>query len=74
MDDPAGGYVPTVRGAARCASRMTCLAGMERDDLHLRNIRGDHDGQPVAPLPVEWSRLPAGWPPTPGSSRGLTSA
>lgn len=58
MDGPAGGYVPVVRGGGRMRVRMTCL-GRHWNPLTYtyEAIRGDHDCQPVAPVPEEWVDL-----------------
>ena len=58
MDGPAGGYVPTVRGGGKMRVRMTCLGRHWNAKTYTyEDVRGDHDGQPVAPLPEEWVAL-----------------
>ena len=58
MDGPAGGYVPTVRGGGKMRVRMTCLGRHWNARTYTyEDVRGDHDGQPVAPLPEEWIAL-----------------
>jgi DNA oxidative demethylase len=58
MDAPAGGYVPTVRGGGKMRVRMTCLGRHWNAKTYTyEDVRGDHDGQPVAPLPEEWVTL-----------------
>ena len=58
MDGPAGGYVPTVRGGGKMRVRMTCLGRHWNPKTYTyEGIRGDHDGQPVAPVPEEWVAL-----------------
>src|SRR5688572_12119555 len=58
MDAPAGGYVPTVRGGGKMRVRMTCLGRHWNAKTYTyEDVRGDHDGQPVAPLPEEWVAL-----------------
>jgi alkylated DNA repair protein (DNA oxidative demethylase) len=58
MDGPAGGYVPTVRGGGKMRVRMTCLGRHWNAKTYTyEDVRGDHDGQPVAPLPEEWVTL-----------------
>jgi alkylated DNA repair protein (DNA oxidative demethylase) len=56
----ADGYVPTVRGGGRMHVRMLCL-GRHWNPLLYRyeSTRADYDGQPVPPLPGEWSDLAA---------------
>jgi DNA alkylation damage repair protein AlkB len=50
-----GGYVPTVRGGGKMRVRMLCL-GHHWNPLTYRyeDTRSDYDGQPVAPVPVEF--------------------
>ena len=58
MDGPAGGYVPVVRGGGRMRVRMTCLGRHWNAMTYTYEaIRGDHDRQPVAPVPEEWVDL-----------------
>jgi len=58
MDGPAGGYVPTVRGGGKMRVRMTCLGRHWNAKTYTyEDVRGDHDGQPVAALPEEWIAL-----------------
>jgi alkylated DNA repair protein (DNA oxidative demethylase) len=60
MDGPAGGYVPTVRGGGRMRVRMTCLGRHWNAMTYTYEAtRGDHDQQPVAPLPDRWVDLAA---------------
>src|SRR5436189_4111859 len=56
----ADGYVPTVRGGGRMHVRMLCL-GRHWNPLVYRyeSTRADYDGQPVPPLPADWSDLAA---------------
>jgi len=56
MDE--GGYVPTVRGGGKMHVRMRCL-GRHWNPLTYRyeSTRADHDGQPVPPMPDDWTAL-----------------
>ncbi|MGH9236452.1 MAG: alpha-ketoglutarate-dependent dioxygenase AlkB [Vicinamibacterales bacterium] len=60
MDGPRGGYVPTVRGGGKMHVRMMCL-GRHWNPLTYtyQTTREDHDGQPVAAIPVAWVDLAA---------------
>jgi alkylated DNA repair protein (DNA oxidative demethylase) len=58
MDGPAGGYVPTVRGGGKMRVRMTCLGRHWNAMTYTYEaVRGDHDRQPVPPLPDGWREL-----------------
>ena len=60
MDGPVGGYVPTVRGGGTMRVRMMCLGRHWNARTYTYEAtRGDHDGQPVAPVPVDWVALAA---------------
>lgn len=60
MDGPAGGYVPTVRGGGTMRVRMTCLGRHWNARTYTYEAtRGDHDGQPVEPLPEDFAALAA---------------
>ena len=60
MDGPVGGYVPTVRGGGTMRVRMTCLGRHWNARTYTYEAtRGDHDGQPVEPVPEEWVALAA---------------
>jgi alkylated DNA repair protein (DNA oxidative demethylase) len=60
MDGPAGGYVPTVRGGGKMRVRMTCLGRhWNAMTYSYEGVRGDHDGQPVEPVPANWVALAA---------------
>jgi DNA oxidative demethylase len=60
MDGPVGGYVPTVRGGGTMRVRMTCLGRHWNARTYTyETTRGDHDGQPVQPLPGDWVALAA---------------
>jgi alkylated DNA repair protein (DNA oxidative demethylase) len=61
MDGPIGGYVPTVRGGGKMRVRMTCLGRHWNAMTYTyETVRGDHDGQPVPPLPEAWRDLAVG--------------
>ena len=57
---PAGGYVPTVRFGGKMHLLMMCL-GRHWNPLTYtyESTRVDHDGQPVAAIPVAWVDLAA---------------
>lgn len=58
MDGPAGAYVPTVRGGGRMRVRMLCLGRHWNPRTYTYEpVRADFDGEPVAPLPVEFAAL-----------------
>lgn len=58
MDGPVGGYVPVVRGGGRMHVRMVCLGRHWNARTYSYGAtRADFDGQPVAPLPPEWTAL-----------------
>ena len=60
MDGPAGGYVPTVRGGGKMRVRMTCLGRhWNARTYSYEAVRGDYDGEPVAPVPEPWVALAA---------------
>ena len=60
MDGPVGGYVPTVRGGGTMRIRMTCLGRHWNARTYTYEAtRGDHDGQPVEPVPAEWVAMAA---------------
>lgn len=60
MDGPVGGYVPTVRGGGTMRVRMTCLGRHWNARTYAYEAtRGDHDGQPVEPVPGDWVALAA---------------
>jgi alkylated DNA repair protein (DNA oxidative demethylase) len=60
MDGPVGGYLPTVRGGGTMRVRMTCLGRHWNARTYTYEpTRGDHDGQPVEPVPEEWVALAA---------------
>lgn len=60
MDGPVGGYVPTVRGGGTMRVRMTCLGRHWNARTYTyESTRGDHDGQPVEPVPGDWVALAA---------------
>jgi alkylated DNA repair protein (DNA oxidative demethylase) len=60
VDGAVPAYVPVVRGGGRMHVRMLCL-GRHWNPLLYRyeSTRADYDGQPVPPLPGEWSDLAA---------------
>src|SRR5262245_52461007 len=60
MDGPISGYVPTVRGGGKMRVRMTCLGRHWNAMTYTyQAVRGDHDGQPVPPVPAAWRQLAA---------------
>jgi alkylated DNA repair protein (DNA oxidative demethylase) len=60
LDGPVGGYVPTVRGGGSMRVRMMCLGRHWNARTYTYEaIRGDHDGQPVEPVPGKWVALAA---------------
>jgi DNA oxidative demethylase len=60
MDGPVGGYVPTVRGGGTMRVRMMCLGRHWNARTYTYEAtRGDHDGQPVEPVPGDWVALAA---------------
>ena len=60
MDGPISGYVPTVRGGGQMRVRMMCLGRHWNAMTYTyQAVRGDHDGQPVPPVPTAWRELAA---------------
>ena len=58
MADPAGGYVPTVRGGGKMHVRMLCLGRHWNPRTYTYEAtRTDHDGAPVAPVPPAFVAL-----------------
>jgi alkylated DNA repair protein (DNA oxidative demethylase) len=58
MDDPVGGYVPTVRGGGKMRVRMMCL-GRHWNPLTYKYVdtRADYDDAPVPPIPADWAHM-----------------
>lgn len=58
VDGPAGAYVPAVRGGGKMHVRMLCL-GRHWNPLTYTytDVRADHDGAAVPPVPPAWVAL-----------------
>lgn len=58
MDGPAGGYVPLVRGGGTMRVRMLCLGRHWNARTYTyETARSDFDGEPVQPLPPDFTAL-----------------